>query len=103
MRNRVTVLFNGGVAAWVALQLIGGGIQPANVELATNLAANRPEMIVDRTGQAFDDDTAVPHEGGEPGLEGGPSSGDEAPQSDEEIEPPAGGCLFDRKPLQLMV
>lgn len=103
MRNQARILFNGGVAAWLALQLIGGGIQSVNLEMATTAAADRPENIADRAGQAFDDDTAVPLEGGEPGLEGGPSSRDETPQSDEELEPPSGGCIFDRKPLQLMV
>ena len=103
MRNRVTSLLNGGVAAWVALQLIGGGIQPLNLEMAPKAAANRPVIVSDRAGKAFDDDTVVPQEGGEPGLEGGPSSRDETPQSDEELEPPSGGCIFDRKPLQLLV
>lgn len=58
---------------------------------------------IDQGGRSFDDDAGNPRKTDPPVSEDGAPSRDDTPQSDIPSEPPYGGCIFDRKPLQLMV
>ncbi len=103
MKNRIFKLIPGILAALVPLSIAAGGFQL----LGPGLAIGAPVTGVSRTAEcaaeAIDDDTGAFEDGDVPDSGVGPSSKDETPQTDEAPEPPFGGCIFDRKPLQLMV
>ena len=103
MRNRITRHWRGGLAVWGPLLLLGSGVLLLCPGKANGAQVTGAINVAGPAGKAFDDDTGARQESDPPDTENGQSSGDETPRLDETPEPPIGGCIFDRKPLQLMV
>jgi hypothetical protein len=103
LKNRIVRLMQGFLAAWITLLVLGGGFELLAPGNANGASVAGKVNVAGPAGQAFDDDTGSRQESNPPDTEDGSSSGDETPRLDETPEPPIGGCIFDRKPLQLMV
>lgn len=103
MRNRFAWRCHGILAAWALFLLLGSGFLVRELEAASGAMAAGTEHFADRTCRSFIDDTEAPQEGGSPDADDEHPSRDETPQPEDAPELPFGGCIFDRKPLQLMV
>ena len=103
MKNRIFKLIPSGLAALVPLSIVAGGIQLLGPSLAIGAPVTDIARTAECAAETIDDGTGAFEDGDVPDSGAGPSSKDETPQTDEAPEPPFGGCIFDRKPLQLMV
>ena len=93
----------GGVLAVLAAQAgLALGFQTQAPGRAQRAAFAGELDVAGRAGPSLDDDTGGNQEANPPHSGDEAPSRDETPQLDDPEDPPS-GCIFDRKPLQLMV
>lgn len=103
MRNSATKLIRGVLAVLAAQACLGTGLPIIAPGIAHRAVAAQALDVAGPAGRAFDDDTGGNQDADPPYSEDEAPSKDETPQSDDPEDPPPSGCIFDRKPLQLMV
>ena len=102
MRNSAIKLIQ-GVLAVLAVDIgVGLGFQTLAPGHAQSAAIAGELFAAGRAGPSLDDDTGGNQDANPPQSGDEAPSRDETPQLDDPEEPPS-GCMFDRKPLQLMV
>ena len=103
MRNSATRLTRGVLAALAVQAWVCTGMLILAPGVAQRATAAQALDVAGPAGRAFDDDTSGNQDADPPYSEDQAPSRDETPQSDDTEDPPPSGCIFDRKPLQLMV
>lgn len=102
MKNSAIKLIQGVLAVLAAQMGVGLGFQTQAPGHAQSAAFAAELFAAGRAGPSSDDDTGGNQEADPPQSGDEAPSRDETPQLDDPDEPPS-GCIFDRKPLQLMV
>ena len=103
MRSSASSLIGGVLAVLAAQAGSGLGFQTHAPEGAQSAAIAGELGVAVRASPSLDDDTGGNHDADPPPSKDEAPSRDETPQLDDREDPPPGGCIFDRKPLQLMV
>ena len=102
MRNSAIKLIRGVLAVLAAQAGFGLGLQTQAPGRAQGAAAAGALDVADRAGPTLDDETGGNQDADPPHSVDEAPSRDETPQLDDPEDAPS-GCIFDRKPLQLMV
>lgn len=103
MRNSATKLIRGVLAVLAAQAWVGTGLLIIAPGIANSAVSEQAMDVAGAAGRALDDDTGGNQDAEPPHSEDEAPSKDETPQLDDPEDPPPSGCIFDRKPLQLMV
>lgn len=102
MGNSAVKLIGGVLAVLAAQAGLGLGFQTQAPGRALSAAFAGELDVAGRAGPSLDDDTDGNQDADPPHSGDEAPSRDETPQLDDPEDPPS-GCIFDRKPLQLMV
>jgi hypothetical protein len=102
VRNSAIKLIQGVLAVFAAQAGVELGFQELAPGSAQRAAFACEKFAADQAGPSLDDDAGGNQDADPPHSGDEAPSRDETPQLDDPEEPPS-GCIFDRKPLQLMV